>query len=271
MSLQAIKPIFRLSAFSTKAFTSLEKNFHIFLQRWFLNSFEIVVQPILYFVAFGFGLQKWIGSIDGQDYPSYVLTGILMATSMSTSIYESAQGVYQRYFTGDLYLLLKTCPVRFEHMLFGEFLWSIFRATLAFSMLLIIGSSLDLIAVTDFLPLIAICIWLSIFFSSLGLLLSSLVRSYSQVYQYLPLIVIPQFLFCGVFFPIERLPETLARFVAVLPVSIAVDWARKASFMDESVLSFSYVFLYLLLSFFMFNFASKRIGETLNKKSEVMK
>ncbi|MEC9283456.1 MAG: ABC transporter permease [Bdellovibrionota bacterium] len=271
MSLQAIKPIFRLSAFSPKAFTSLEKNFHIFLQRWFLNSFEIVVQPVLYFVAFGFGLQKWIGSIDGLAYPTYVLTGILMATAMSTSIYESAQGVYQRYFIGDLYLLLKTCPVRFEHMLFGEFLWSVFRATLAFSILLIIGSSLDLIAVTDFLPLIAICIWLCIFFASLGLLLTSLVKTYSQVYQYLPLIVIPQFLFCGVFFPIERLPETIAKICSVLPVSIAVDWARDGSFMDNPILSFSYVLLYLLFSFFMFNIASKRISEILERNSEVMK
>ena len=259
---------FRISAFSTSSFFSLERNFYLFMQRWFLNSFEIVLQPALYFLAFGLGLQQWIGSIDGVTYDKFVMQGLLMATAMSTSLYESGQGIYQRYLTGQNYLLLRTCPVRMEQVLFGEWLWSVFRSLLACSLLLLFASSFSVIPAIDYFPILSLCLWLAVIFSSLGLLLVSRLQSLAQVYHYASLFIIPQFLFCGVFYPIERLPEPVSHVLQYLPLSMALSWLRGGSSSLLSLGSLATFLLYLLGALVLFNSSSQRIEQQLARKAE---
>jgi lipooligosaccharide transport system permease protein len=266
--LKKIKPAFEFKAFSTKSFSSLETNLHVFLQRWFLNSFEILIQPLLYFLAFGFGLEKWIPNIGGMPYHEYVFFGIVAATAMSTALYEGSQGVYEKYLQGNEFLVLRTCPVSFEQVLFGEFLWSVFRSILACSLMMIIGSSIDVIYVVDFMPLLFSCLWLAIIFSSLGLLLASLVDSYGKTFQYASLIVIPLLLFSGVFYPLDRLPVGISFLFDVLPLHSAIEWVRNRNFLDSWALSSATVVVYLVLSYLIFNIAALRIAKKLDLKTE---
>lgn len=267
-TIQKIKPAFDWGGFSFKSFASLEKNLHIFLQRWFLNSFEIVLQPLMYFLAFGFGLEKWVSDIEGLSYHAYVFLGIIAATAMSTALYESSQSIYERYLVGRTYLVLKTCPIDFREVLFGEWLWSIFRSVLACSILLLIGSSIDVVSPLDFLPILLSCIWLSIIFSSFGLYIAARVKSFSKSFQYSALFSVPMLLFSGVFFPISELPRLVEKVISVLPLSLAINWVRTDEFTEQLVPSLLYVFIYLFISLAVFNWSAAKIAEMLEAKSE---
>ncbi len=74
-------------------------------------------------------------------------------------------------------------------------------------------------------PLIAflITILLSLGAVNLGIFLSTFARSELQIIQFIPLVIIPQGLLGGIFWPIDRLPDVLQIVAHVLPMAYAVD------------------------------------------------
>jgi ABC-2 type transport system permease protein len=59
--------------------------------------------------------------------------------------------------------------------------------------------------------------------TALGLLVSAFAQTEFQAVQFMPLLVIPQILLCGLFVPRELLPGVLEAVSNVLPLSYAVD------------------------------------------------
>ncbi|HSO30166.1 MAG TPA: ABC transporter permease [Candidatus Sulfomarinibacteraceae bacterium] len=62
---------------------------------------------------------------------------------------------------------------------------------------------------------------------SLGIFLSTFARTELQVIQFIPLVIVPQGLLGGIFWPVERLPDVLQAVAAVLPMTYAVDGLRE--------------------------------------------
>lgn len=63
--------------------------------------------------------------------------------------------------------------------------------------------------------------------TALGLLVSAFARTEFQAVQFMPVVVIPQILLCGLFRPRDQLPDVLRQISDALPLSYAVD-AMKA-------------------------------------------
>ncbi len=74
-------------------------------------------------------------------------------------------------------------------------------------------------------PLIAflITILLSLGAVNLGIFLSTFARSELQIIQFIPLVIIPQGLLGGIFWPIDRLPDLLQFVAHAMPMAYAVD------------------------------------------------
>lgn len=62
---------------------------------------------------------------------------------------------------------------------------------------------------------------------SLGIFLSTFARTELQVLQFIPLVLVPQFLLSGVLFPVSSLPELIQPLVDFMPLSYAVDGLRQ--------------------------------------------
>jgi ABC-2 type transport system permease protein len=62
---------------------------------------------------------------------------------------------------------------------------------------------------------------------NLGIFLSTFARTELQILQFIPIVIVPQALLGGVFWPVERLPEVLQAVARVLPVTYAVDALRE--------------------------------------------
>jgi ABC-2 type transport system permease protein len=61
---------------------------------------------------------------------------------------------------------------------------------------------------------------------SLGIFLSTFARTELQVIQFIPVVLVPQFLLSGVLFPIDSLPSILQPLVGLMPLHYAVDALR---------------------------------------------
>ena len=73
----------------------------------------------------------------------------------------------------------------------------------------------------------AIALILSLGAVSLGIFLSTFARTELQVIQFIPIVIIPQGVLGGIFWPIDQLPDVLAAIARVLPMSYAVDGLRE--------------------------------------------
>ena len=62
---------------------------------------------------------------------------------------------------------------------------------------------------------------------SLGIFLSSFARTELQIIQFIPIVIVPQFLLSGVLFPISSLPDVIQPIAPLLPLSYAVDGLRQ--------------------------------------------
>jgi ABC-2 type transport system permease protein len=75
--------------------------------------------------------------------------------------------------------------------------------------------------------------------TALGLFVSAFAETEFQAVQFMPAVVLPQVLLCGLFVPRSALPDVLHAVSAVLPLSYAVDAMREvqaaASWTDDLV------------------------------------
>ncbi len=75
---------------------------------------------------------------------------------------------------------------------------------------------------------------------NLGIFLSTFARTELQIIQFIPLVIIPQGLIGGIFWPVDRLPDVLAVVAHAMPMTYAVDGLREvmlkgADFGDAAV------------------------------------
>jgi len=68
-----------------------------------------------------------------------------------------------------------------------------------------------------------VCVADAVLGSALGLFVSAFARTEFQAVQFLPAVVVPQILLCGLIVPRERLPQVLEAVAQVLPLTWAVD------------------------------------------------
>jgi ABC-type multidrug transport system permease subunit len=76
------------------------------------------------------------------------------------------------------------------------------------------------------LGLAAICVVSSLAFTSLGLLVSSRVQTMEGASGLMNLVMLPMWIFSGVFFSASRFPDTLQPFIQMLPLTAVVDALR---------------------------------------------
>jgi ABC-2 type transport system permease protein len=90
-------------------------------------------------------------------------------------------------------------------------------------------------------PLLAFVITLLLAISAvnLGIFLSTFARTEFQILQFIPLVIVPQVLLSGIFWPVQSLPGILAPIARVMPMTYGIEGLRevliKGGGLDSSV------------------------------------
>jgi len=78
------------------------------------------------------------------------------------------------------------------------------------------------------------------------------------VVQFIPIVIIPQIVLCGVFWPVQSVPEFLRPISYILPLTYASDALREIMLKGASALDILPDFLYLG-AFFLMSFVAATI------------
>lgn len=185
-----------------------------------------VLDPVLYFVALGYGLGAFVRPIEGEPYLAFIAPGLLAGVAMNTAAFENTIGSFVRMEDQKTFKSILMTPVSIGELAGGEILWGASKALLSGAIFLALiwltgswGSPLELLN----LP---VAFLVGILFGGMALCWTALSPSYDFFNYFFTFVVSVMFLFSGIFFPVDTLPrwaETLAWF---LPLTHAVNLTR---------------------------------------------
>ncbi|TEB10390.1 ABC transporter permease [Pelotomaculum propionicicum] len=192
----------------------------IVLRRTFSKFFASrLVSPLLYLVAFGWGLGRSI-QMNGGNYLEFIVPGIIALSAMNTSfnavgINLNMSRLYHK--TLDEYLIAPISPGAF---MLGKVLAGTVRGLIASLIILALAFLFGAhLAVNGwfFLVVLLTCF----LFSALGAVAAMVVNSHEDMANFSTFVILPMSFLCGTFFSTDRLPVVIGYIVDVLPLTHA--------------------------------------------------
>ena len=188
------------------------------------------VEPVLYLLAFGFGIGQLIGNVfDGNGnpvtYAAYIAPALLATSAMNGAIYDATWNVFFKMHFGKVYQVMLSSSLGPLDVALGEIGWALLRG-LAYSlgfMAIVVPIGL----VTNAWGILAIpaATLIAFGFASLGMAITSYMKNFQQM-NWVNFFMLPMFLFSGTFFPVSVYPEWIQVIVKALPLWQGVDLVR---------------------------------------------
>lgn len=183
-------------------------------------------EPLLYLVALGFGLGRVIPELDGMSYAEFIAPGLVVSTVMYTATFECTFGSYSRLESQRTYDAVLATPVTIPELVAGEVLWGAIKSTIGAFFVLLVIAAFGLVRSWMAAFVLPVAFVAGLLFSALALAVTSVSKSYEFFSYYFTLVVAPMFLFSGIFFPLERMPEMVRFSAQALPLTHVVEIAR---------------------------------------------
>lgn len=183
-------------------------------------------EPVLYLLGLGHGLGRFIGDMAGIPYITFLASGLLASSAMNTSSFEGLFSVFTRMVPQQTYDAMLATPLEVDDIVAGEMLWCATKGVISSSAILIVALALGAINGVDTLICVPIFLLIGLCFAGPAITVSALSPSYDFFNYYVALVMTPMFIFCGVFYPINSLPELVQTLVQLLPLTHAVALVR---------------------------------------------
>lgn len=183
-------------------------------------------EPLLYLLGMGYGLGRFVGEIEGMTYLVYLTSGILAANSMNTATFEALYGGFTRMTRQNTFHAMLATPLRVPDVVAGEICWGASKALISGTAIFLVGHLLDAIPSPTAALALPIIFLSGVVFAAMALVVMAVAPNYDFFLYYFTLVTTPMFLFCGVFYPIDSLPETAQMIAQWLPLTHVVALIR---------------------------------------------
>jgi len=182
-------------------------------QRFLITS---LMSPVLYLLAFGYGLGRGV-KIGETSYLSFVIPGIIALTAMNTSFNSAGMKLnVDRLFCRcfDEMLMAPISPIS---LILGKSLIGVLRGLIVSLVFVIIGVAISSMKVNF---LFVLSLLLTCFaFSFMGVLAALLAKSHQDMATFSSLVLLPMTFLGGTFFPLSQLPEALKMVLYIIPLT----------------------------------------------------
>lgn len=210
----------------------VQRNLLVYKHTWMVI-FTGFFEPLFFLLSIGIGLGSMMQPIGGVSYAAFVAPGLLASSCLNGAITDGFFNIFFKLHYQKTYDGILATPMRVSDIAFGEMLWALSRGSLYAGMFLLV--LLGIGEMTE-RPLLlsawALAAWPAAIltaacFSAMGIWLASLIRKVQDFDMVMGALVLPMFLFSGIFAPIARFPEPVQWLMQALPLYHGVSLLRQ--------------------------------------------
>jgi lipooligosaccharide transport system permease protein len=178
--------------------------------------------PLLYLLALGYGLGRFVGEMNGMPYVTFLASGIVCSSAMNTATFESLYSAFTRMTTQQTWAGMLATPLDVGDIVMGEMMWAGTKSVISAGAILVVALSLGIFHDPQALLVLPVALAVGVCFSAMALVVTAVSRNYDFFMYYVTLVVTPMMLFSGVFFPLDGLPQALQWAGLCLPLTHGV-------------------------------------------------
>ena len=253
-----------------RALRIVQRNLVVYKHTWMVivsGFFE----PLFYLLGIGMGLGSMVPPIDGISYSAFIAPGLLASSCLNGAITDGFFNIHFKLYFQKTYDGILATPMRVPDVAFGEMMWAVGRGSLYAGAFLVV---LVLIGETTGRPLLlsrwAFLAWPAAIiaagtFSSMAICLTTFARKVQDFDLVMGLLVMPMFLFSGIFVPVSRFPEPAQWIIRATPLYHGVELLRQLTTGSVSIAILWHVVYLIVAGTVAFCVAMYRLERTLIK------
>ncbi|MFP4302572.1 MAG: ABC transporter permease [Spirochaetaceae bacterium] len=190
------------------------------------NGLPPFLEPLVFLVGIGLGLGSYIDRMSGFPYLEYLASGLLVTAAMFTAAFECTFGTFIRLEFDKVYDGMLAAPITVNNLLVGEILWAGTKGFVFTFSVMVIVAAFGVLPLGNIIltPLVGFAT--GAMFASIGLLITSFVKTINHFNFFFSGVISPMFFFSGVVFPVENLPRVVHPITEILPLTHSVRLAR---------------------------------------------
>ena len=165
-----------------------------------------VLTTSLYFIVFGGAIGSRMQQVDGVDYGSFIVPGLIMLSLLTQSIANASFGIYFPKFSGTIYELLSAPVSPFELVL--GYVGAAATKSVALGLIILATAALFVpLRIEHPLAMIGFLLLTSVTFSLFGFIIGIWANGFEQLQIVPALLVTPLTFLGGAFYSIDMLAE----------------------------------------------------------------
>ena len=226
------------------------RNFRQFRRSLVLSLVWTVLEPSLVLTAMVFGLGAFVSKVEGVSYAEFYFPALLCISSMLIAFFAATYDNFSKLTYQNIFSTQILAQIEPREIVLGEILWAASKGTISAIGVAVIGAVFGLVDSWRILPALGFVFISSLLFAAFGFWIAMVVRNYDQIIFPTSGLVIPMSLFCGTYFPIDRLPYGLNYALYAFPLTHAVRAVRHVlvgGFDWWMILNMSYILIIFLI------------------------
>jgi len=185
-----------------------------------------VIEPLFYLLGFGMGIGAMIPEVSGVRYIAFLAGGTICYTAMLSASFEALYSSFARMHVQRTWEGILNAPVGLVDVVLAEWVWAASKSLLSGTAVLLVAIALGLGQSWTMLAIVPLAFLIGLAFAGMGLVMTAIAKGYDFFTYWFTLVLTPQMLLCGVFYPTANLPGWLQAVASALPLTHAVALGR---------------------------------------------
>ncbi|MCW2925610.1 MAG: transporter [Thermoleophilia bacterium] len=197
---------------------------------WRSSAFSSIMEPVIYLLAFGFGLGSLVSKVGGFSYLEFTATGTVGMSVMYASAFPAMFGTFVKYKFQRTYDGILAAPVDSEEVVTAEALWIGTRTGVYGCAPVVVAMFFGIDPSWGMLVLPFICFIGGLGWALFGITVAATMNSIDNFSYVMSGFLTPLMLTAGTFFPVDRLPGWARALAQLNPLHHVVELVRGAVF-----------------------------------------
>jgi lipooligosaccharide transport system permease protein len=182
---------------------------------WRSSLFSSFISPVLFLAAMGVGLGTYV---EGFDFLAFIAPGLLAAQAMQLGFSEGSWPVMAGVRWIKSYVAMLATPIGAPDIAVGVIAWIGVRLLMASTIFALVMTLFGASSGVGLLLAVPASVLTGLAYAAPSVAYTATLENESRLASLMRFVIVPMFLFSGVFFPIEELPNWLEPVAYVVPL-----------------------------------------------------